>query len=136
MDKSFMIFVAVGIGFYYLITNFVGDMEKDDGYPTTTMEQEAHKYDQYFSQDSIGREVIVADGVDRKTQLEAWRHSEVRDDFLSFYPQFDEMEKVIKERVNTKDLQEYLLDKTKKIERQFLEGSINDEQAQRALKKL
>ena len=136
MDKSFMVFVAVGIGFYYGITNFVGDMEKDDGYPTTTMEQEEHKYDKYISHDSIGRTILIVDGLDRKTQLEAWRHSSIRDDFLSFYPEFDEMKTVIKERVMSKDLQVYLLDKTKEIERDFLSGTLDAEEAQRRLKSL
>ena len=136
MDKSFIVFVAVGIGFYYLITNFVGDMEKDDGYPTTTMEQEEHKYDKYMSYDSIGRTILIVDGLDRKTQLEAWRHSSIRDDFLSFYPEFDEMETVIKERVMTKDLQSYLLEKTQKVERDFLSGSIDSETAKRELTNL
>jgi len=131
-----MVFVAVGIGFYYGITNFVGDMEKDDGYPTTTMEQEEHKYDKYISHDSIGRTILIVDGLDRKTQLEAWRHSSIRDDFLSFYPSFDEMETVIKERVMTKDLQSYLLDKTQKVERDFLGGSIDSETAKRELTNL
>ena len=28
MDKSFIIFVAIGIGFLYFITNFVNDIKK------------------------------------------------------------------------------------------------------------
>jgi len=136
MDKSFIIFVAIGIGFYYIITNFVGDMEKDDGYPTTSMEQEAHKYDKYISHDSIGRTVLIVDGLNRKTQLEAWRHSSIREDFLSFYPEFDEMKKVVQERVMTQSLKSYLLEKTQKIERDFLSGLLDSEQAKRELTNL
>ena len=31
MDKSLMVFLAVGVGFLYFITNFVGEIQQDDG---------------------------------------------------------------------------------------------------------
>jgi len=136
MDKSFIVFIAVGIGFYYVVTNFIGNMEKDDGYPTTTIEQEEHKYDKYMSSDSIGRTILIVDGIDRKIQLEAWKYSSIRKDFLSFYPHFDEMKKIIQERVMTPNFKTYLLDKVKKVERDFLSGALDAEQAKRKLQDL
>jgi len=133
MDKSFMIFIAIGIGFFYLITNFVGDIEKDDGYPTTSLEQQEHKYDKYISSDSVGRSILTVNGISRKEQIEAWNHSPIKVDFMSFYPDFDEMKNVIKERVMTQDFRDYLLKKVTIIERKFLGGKIDTEQAQREL---
>jgi len=136
LDKSFIIFLIVGIGFFYVVTDFVQDIEKDDGYPITTREQQAHKYDRYIHRDSIDRTILVVDDIDRTTQLEAWRHSDIKKDFLSFYPQFDEMRKVIKERVITKNFQSYLLDKVNTIEREFLSGSLTFDQSKKKLEQL
>jgi len=136
MDKSFMIFIAIGIGFFYLITNFVGDIEKDDGYPTTSLEQQEHKYDKYISSDNVGRIILTVNGISRKEQIEAWNHSSIKVDFMSFYPDFDEMKNVIKERVMTQDFRDYLLKQVTTIERKFLGGKIDTEQAQRELEQI
>jgi hypothetical protein len=136
MDKSFIVFLAVGIGFFYVITNFVGDIEKDDGYPTTSMEEEAHKYDKYMSVDSIGRDIIVVDALDRDTQIKVWNRSEVRDEFLDFFPEFDEMRKIIKERVSAEDFREYLIDKVDSVETSFLNGDITSDDALKKLQNL
>ena len=49
MDKSLMIFIALGVGFLYFITNFVGDIQaEDEKYQNNEYNQE-RKYDQYNS---------------------------------------------------------------------------------------
>jgi hypothetical protein len=129
MDKSFIIFVAVGIGFMYFITNFVNDIEKDDGYPTTTEISQEDRYEKYIKYDSIGRPILNVKNITRNMQKEAWKHSSLREDFLSFYPDYDEMKKFIKERIVGDDFQEYMLEQVSKIEKDFLMGKIDSDQA-------
>jgi hypothetical protein len=136
MDKSFIVFVTVGIGFLYFITNFVNDIEKDDGYPTQTAMSQDDKYAKYIKYDSIGRPVLDIKGVALNVQKDVWRHSNLREDFLSFYPDYDEMKKFIKERIVGDEFQAYMLEQVSLIEKDFLMGRIDSDQAEIRLESL
>jgi len=136
MDKSFIVFVGVGVGFLYLITNFVGDLEKDDGYNTTSEYSQDDKYNKYISQDSIGRVVLNLEGISKTTQIDVWNHSKLKEECLSYYPDYDEIKKFIKERVVSQSFQKYLLDNVTQLEKDFLMGKIDSDQALRKLESL
>jgi len=136
MDKSFIVFVGVGVGFLYLITNFVGDLEKDDGYNTTSEYSQDDKYNKYISKDSIGRVVLNLEGISKTTQIDVWDHSALKEECLSYYPDYDEIKKFIKERVVGQSFQKYLLDNVTQLEKDFLMGKIDSDQALRKLESL
>ena len=133
MDKSFLVFIAIGIGFLYFITSFVGDIqEEDDKYRNKAYEQE-HKYDAYQGVDSVGRNVLNLLGADPKTQVAAWNESKVKEEFVSLFPDFDEMKKFAKERINGDALQAKLLKHIKFVEDGFFTGTMTTEQAKQEL---
>ncbi|MBA1419986.1 MAG: hypothetical protein FAF03_11155 [Epsilonproteobacteria bacterium] len=58
MDKSLMIFIAIGLGALYLVTNFIGDIQaEDDAYKNSGYQQE-HIYDKYQTTDSVGQDIF------------------------------------------------------------------------------
>ncbi len=133
MDKSFLVFIAIGIGFLYFITSFVGDIqEEDDKYRNKAYEQK-HKYDAYQGVDSVGRNVLNLLGTDPKTQVAAWNESKVKEEFVSLFPDFDEMKKFAKERINGDALQAKLLKHIKFVEDGFFTGTMTTEQAKQEL---
>jgi len=133
MDKAFLVFIAIGIGFLYFITNFVGDIqEEDDKYRNKAYEKE-HKYDAYQGVDSVGRSVLNLFDADPKTQVAAWNESRVKEEFVSLFPDFDEMKKFAKERINGDALQTKLLERIKSVEDGFFSGTMTAEQAKQAL---
>jgi len=133
MDKTFLVFVAIGIGFLYFVTNFVGDIQaEDDKYRNKAYEQE-HKYDAYQGVDSVGRSVLNLLGTDPKTQVAAWNESKVKEEFVSLFPDFDEMKKFAKERINGDALQAKLLERIKSVEDGFFTGTMTAEQAKQEL---
>jgi len=133
MDKSFLVFIAIGIGFLYFITSFVGDIqEEDDKYRNKAYEQK-HKYDAYQGVDSVGRNVLNLLGADPKTQVAAWNESKVKEEFVSLFPDFDEMKKFAKERINGDALQAKLLKHIKFVEDGFFTGTMTTEQAKQEL---
>jgi len=133
MDKSLLIFIAIGVGFLYFITNFVGEIqEADDKYQNQEYQQK-HKYDQYQSVDSIGQEILELTGADAATQIAAWKESRLKEDFLVLFPDFDAMKKFVKERTRGDALQAKLFKMLDDVEGKYFSGTMNAEQAKRAL---
>ncbi len=133
MDKSLFIFIAVGLGFLYFVTSFVGEIqEADDKYQNQEYQQK-HKYDQYQSVDSIGQEILELTQVDAPTQMAAWKESRLKQDFLALFPDFDAMKKFVKERTRGDALQSKLFKVLDDVEGEYFSGKMNAEQAKRML---
>ena len=136
MDKSFLVFVAVGIGFLYFVTNFVGDIqEKDEKYSNQTYEKE-HKYDKYTSVDGVGQDILNLLGADAGTQLAAWNESKLKDEFILLFPDFGDMKKFVKERIIGDTLQNKLLTQINSLENRYFSGDITSEQVKHELSSL
>jgi len=133
MDKSLFIFILIGLGFLYFITNFVGDIQAEDEKYQNKGYQQEHKYDQYQSVDSIGQEILNLTGVDTQTQIAAWNASGLKQEFLELFPDFSDMKRFVKERVRGERLQTKLLSHIDSIESKFFSGTMNAEQAKQAL---
>jgi hypothetical protein len=133
MDKSLLIFVAVGVGFLYFITNFIGDIqEKDDRYGNSEYNAK-HKYDKYYSVDAIGQKILDVVNADEATQIAAWQDSLLKQEFLELFPDYEEMKKFVKSRTRGEFLQNKLLGKIDEVEGKFLSGALNVEEAKRTI---
>ena len=136
MDKSLLFFIAIGLGFLYFVTNFVGDIqEEDDRYRNNDYKQE-HLYDAYNTVDSIGQDILDVTGANAATQLGAWNHSLLKDEFLDLFPDFSEMKNFVKDRVRGKILHDKLTNKINSIEDKFFSGGITAADAKRELSML
>jgi len=136
MDKSLMFFIAIGLGFLYFVTTFVGDIQaEDEAYQNNGYNQE-HIYDKYQAVDSIGQGILDLTGADAKTQLGAWNQSMLKDEFLELFPRFDEMKSFAKDRIRGKILQDKLMSTVNSIEDKFFSGTMSAEQAKRELSEL
>ena len=136
MDKSLMIFIALGVGFLYFVTNFVGDIqEEDEAYQNNDYNQE-RQYDKYKTVDSIGQGILDVTGADTKTQLAVWNSSLLKDEFTALFPDFSEMKNFISDRIRGKILQDKLTSRVNVIEDKFFSGTMNAEQAKRELSSL
>jgi len=136
MDKSLMFFIAIGIGFLYFVTNFVGDIQaEDNSYANNDYKQE-HKYDAYKTVDSIGQDILDVTGANAQIQLGAWNSSMLKDEFLDLFPNFSEMKNFINDRLRGKILQDKLTKKVNEIEDEFFSGGITAEDAKRELSTL
>ena len=136
MDKSLLIFIAIGLGALYLVTNFIGDIqEEDDNYKNNQYVVE-HKYNQYHKVNSIGQTILVFDNVDVKTQIAAWHASELKQEFLELFPDYSEMKKFVKERTRGDALQAKVLKVINDVEGKFFSGTVNTEQAKQMLDSL
>ena len=133
MDKSLMIFIAIGIGFLYFVTTFVGDIQKeDDVYRNDGYDQE-HIYDKYQSSDSIGQDVLDVTGAPVATQIAAWNSSMLKDEFLMLFPNFSAMTEFAEGRVRGDALKNKLLQTISTVEDSFFSGTMNAEQAKQKL---
>ena len=136
MDKSLTIFIAIGLGFLYFVTTFVGDIQaEDEAYQNNDYNQE-RKYDKYQSVDSIGQGILDLTGADAITQLGAWNSSMLKEEFLDLFPKFDEMKDFANDRIRGKILQDKLTQTLNTIEDKFFSGTMDSEQAKRELSEL
>ena len=133
MDKSFLVFILIGIGFLYFITSFVGDIqEEDDKYQNRAYAQE-HKYDKYQKVDSVGRNILNLLGTSAGTQVAAWNQTGLKEEYIALFPDFGEMKSFVKERIKGDALSAKLLKKTSSVEDKFFAGSITAEEAKQEL---
>lgn len=133
MDKSFLVFAAVGIGFLYFVTNFIGDIQEEDDTYRNSDYNMAHMYDQYNTVDSIGQDILDLTGADAKIQLDAWNKSHLKDEFLELFPNFSEMKNFINDRIKGKVIHTKLMEKLNTTEDKFFSGTIGAEEAKREL---
>ena len=133
MDKSLFIFIAVGVGFLYFITNFIGDLQESDEKYQNKGYQQGHKYDQYQGVDSIGQEILELTGRDVEIQIGAWKESKLKEEFLELFPDFSNMKRFVKERIRGDILQTKLLRLIDDVENKYFSGAIDAEQAKREL---
>jgi len=136
MDKSFMIFMALGVGGLYYVTNTVTDIQ--EGEPALQSEEykEKHKFEKYQTVDSIGQDILDVTDVPLQEQIEAWNNTPLKRECLSLFPDFGEIKLFVKERLRGDGLKSYLTNAISKIEADFFSGKINAEDAQRRLDRI
>jgi hypothetical protein len=132
MDKSLFIFILIGVGFLYFITNFVGDIQEDEKFQNEEYKLK-HQYDQYKTVDSIGREILDLTDVSVNTQVQAWNNSVLKTDFLELFPDFSEMKIFVNERIRGEALKIKLLAQIDDVEAKYFAGTMDAEQAKREL---
>jgi len=130
-----MIFIAIGIGFLYFVTNFIGEIQQEDNLQNDEY-RDKHKFDAYQTVDSIGREILDMTGTDASLQVSAWNSSHLKEEFLTLFPDFSDMKTFAKERVRGKVLQDKLSNTIKTVENQYFSGTLNTEGAKRMLSTL
>ena len=136
MDKSFLVFVVIGLGFLYLTVNFVGDIQEDDEKYRNKGYNQEHKYDKYKTVDGVGQEILNLLGADAKTQIAAWDESKLKDEFILLFPDFGDMKNFVNDRINGEILKTKLLAQINSIEDRFFSGSITVDQAKQELSSL
>ncbi len=136
MDKSMMVFIAVGIGFFYVVTTYVGDIQKEDDRLQNSGYEQEHKFDRYYTEDSIGEKILDVTLADPQTQVAAWNKSPLKQEYLELFPDFDTMRTFIKNRVRGKVLTDKLNKQIQDVEDKFFSGAIDAEAAKRTLGQL
>lgn len=133
MDKSFLVFIVIGIGFLYFITSFVGDIQEDDEKYRNNAYVQEHRYDKYQKVDSVGRNILNLLGTNTGTQVAAWNETALKDEYIALFPDFGEMKNFVKERIKGDALSAKLLKKTSTVEDKFFSGAITAEEAKQEL---
>lgn len=133
MDKSLMLFILVGLGGVYFVTNFVGDIQKEDEVYRNQGYDEENRYNQYKKLDSIGRDILDVTGAPVSIQMDAWNASLLKDEFLETFPDFAGMKTFAEERVRGTALKSKLKSTIDSVEHAFFSGAMNAEDAKRKL---
>lgn len=133
MDKNLLIYIAVGVVFMYLISNFVGELQEGDEKLQSQAYKDKRSQDQFIKKDSIGQTIIDAEGQPESVQINAWNNSELRYQLVEYFPDFDTMKVFVKDRVKGKSLQARLLKHVDMVEKKYFSGEVDAERAKEEL---
>ena len=133
MDKSFLMFVGIGLAFLYFITHFIGGIQEVDERFQNNAYEEKHKYDAYKGVDSVGRAILNVENADPATQVGAWNEGSLKQEFIELYPDFSLMKDFIRNRVYGEPIKTKLLKHVDDVETKFFAGKLTTEQAKAAL---
>ena len=136
MDKNFMVFMAIGVGALYYVTNTVKDIQEGDPAIQSEEYKDKHKFDSYQTVDSIGQDILDVTDIPLSEQIEAWNNTPLKQEAISLFPDFTEIKLFVKERLRGDELKSHLNSAIEKIEADFFSGKINSESAQRKLGKI
>ncbi len=136
MDKFFLAFVAIGLGFLYLTVNFVGDIQEDDEKYRNKGYDQKHMYDKYQTVDAVGQDILNLLGADAGTQVTVWNNSRLKDEFLLLFPDFANMKTFVKDRINGDALSTKLLAQIGSVEDRYFSGAITADQARQEFSSL
>jgi len=134
MDKSLLLFIAVGvIGMYYLIGSVETIQAEDDRIQNNDY-KEKHRFDAYDSHDSTGQDILDLSELLPAVQIAAWNKSQIKNEYLNLFPNFSEMKHFISDRIRGEALQAKLLQSLNGVEDKFFSGDLTMEKAKRVLR--
>ncbi len=136
MDKAFLFYILIGIGFLYFMVNVEKDANASyDGDKSPAYKQE-HRFDKYQAEDNVGRSILNVSRADAATQVAAWNQSTFKEEMIDLFPNFDAMKTFAKERIRGDILQHKLLDEIDRVESQYMTGKMTESQVKDALRHL
>jgi hypothetical protein len=136
MDKSLFIYILVGLAFFYVVTNFVGDIQaEDDNYRNNSYNNE-HQYDKYQGTDSVGQSVLNVESLELPAQIKTWNASPIKAEWLTLSPNFSAMKNFVSDRVQGEALVSKLKTLVDDVEDKYFSGKVNTEQAKQLLDSL
>jgi hypothetical protein len=133
MDKSYLLFLIVGIGFFYLVTSGVEEIESHEVRHYSTSNSESQRYAQFNKEDSIGDAILDVSNEDVATQLNAWHYSEIKNDFIEMFPDFIRLKSFVKDKIRGDVLVDKLTSKINNLEDKYFSGLISAEEAKKDL---
>ena len=133
IDKSLILYIAIGIGFFYVVTTYVGELQaEDDRYRNNAYNQQ-HQYDKYQTTDSVGETVLEVSELDVDKQVSAWNESPLKPQWLALFPDFSAMKMFVTDHVHGEPLVSKLTNTVGEAEDKYFSGTLNAEGAKQLL---
>jgi len=136
MDKAFLFYVLLGLGFLYVITHYVGEIQGEDDKYANRAYKEEHKYDAYYAKDNVERVVLEFSGSDINKQIEVWNNTPFKEELIALFPDFEAMKIFARDRIHGEALSQKLLSEITVAEDKFVSGTITVKQLKDALRQL
>ncbi len=125
--------ILVGIGFIYLVTNFVSKLERTAPGLESSQFRKSKEYARYYRKDADGDVVLNFAGVPLDKAKSVWGNSIVKESILDYFPNFNIMRQIVLTQLDKSEFKTFLLKRFKKIEGDYLDGAIDLDQARKAL---
>ncbi len=137
MLKGFIILLGVGVAFAYFVFNFVGDVERSDPDSFVSKDERKQKeWAKYYTKDALENPVLDLKKAPMKLAKEIWAESQLRQEMLSNFPDFELVRNFVNERLRPSPFRDYLLKKIDEIETDYQAGTIDSETARKRLESI
>ena len=136
MNKGILLMIAAGIGFMYMVTNFVSQAESTTPGLADKQTLKEKEYAQFYEKDINGDDVLNFSGAPLSKAIEVWNASTVKMRTLSYFPDFDNMRQIVESQLQDSAFKEYLLSYCKRVERKYLDGTMSLDQAKAACSRI
>jgi hypothetical protein len=125
LDKGLLIFIAMGIGAIYFTTTAVESIQDDDRYKNSSYSENSEKDDrEYQGRNSIGDIILDVSSVDVKKQVTIWNRSEMKNEFLTNFPNFANMRDFVDDNIVGDALKQKLKKTIDIVEDKFIGGEM------------
>jgi len=132
MNKGILLMILAGIGFMYMVTNFVSQAESTTPGLADSQTLREQEFARFYEKDINGDDMLNFAGAPLSKAIEVWNSSTVKARALSYFPDFDSMHQLIDNQLRESAFKEYLLAYCKRIEKQYLSGAISLDRAKTA----
>ena len=133
VNKGILIMILAGAGFMYLVTDLVNQAESTTPGLENSQSKKAKEYARYYQKDVNGNDMLNFAGVPLSKAIAVWSESTVKDKVLSHFPDFDTMKQIADGQLNKSEFKTFLFNRLKKVEDDYLSGTIDLNQAKKAL---
>ena len=133
MDKSMLVYLALGVVFVYVIMNLTKIADEPD---IGVNSYQRISYDHYEGINSEGQIIVNFSELSNVKQIDAWKGHPLRKEWMHLFPDFPAMKSFIDTRVKGQFLHSKVMGLLNEIEKKYYSGEINMEQAKQRLGKL
>ena len=128
--------LVAGLAFMYLVTNLVDTAESTTPGLENTQSRKAREYARYYKKDINGDDVLNFAGVPLSKAKAVWNESTIKNMMLDYFPDFGMMKQIARSQLDESKFKDFLLKSLEKTENDYLDGTINLDQAKRAVQHL
>jgi len=116
------------------LVSFINDLQDEVDHPKSYDRSTEIKNEDYYNINVVGDQTILLSGLSESKKRELWNSSNLKNEMMSFFPDFSLMHEFVAERIiDDSNFKKKLLDKIDSTEEEYIGGTLTGQRAKAAL---